>query len=261
MKAILTGINQYQHYPEDELRGCCADADNLWMLLVNNLDIPASDILIMKDKLASAKAEKAALLDMAKESGPGDHLVWSHSSHGTNNPDNGQRDGLEELLCSYDIKEKGGVWDLETVISAKFIGELCLKVHPQATLDIIIDACHAPEGDQLKAMGRSYNCARFLPRALVGRPVKPKSIAATNTAIPRNVALWAACQPEETSCDAYIDDSFQGAFTAAFLKSFKPGRSRQDIIYYAREWLKKNKYSQRSHLYGWPELVVRPFGT
>ena len=259
--AVLVGINNYKFYPEDQLRGCVDDANNLWMWLVNKLGFDKGNVLILKDLAETAAGEKSSVQKMITGAGPGDRLLWSHSSHGTNNPDPTQRDGLQELLCCSDIKEKNDVWDLDTVISAKWIGEAIAKLHPQATLDIIIDACHAPEGSQLKALGRSYNRAKFLPRSEVIVPVVPKTLPTAQYVIPANICLWSACQPDQTSADAYIDNSWQGAFTAAFLRSAKGGGSRVDIIARARQWLAVNHYQQTPHLYGHSEMVQRGFGT
>jgi hypothetical protein len=70
------------------------------------------------------------------------------------------------------------------------------------------------------------------------------------TVVPPNVCLWSACESDQTSADAYIDGKWQGAFSAAWRKFFKLGRSRSDIIYYARKWLRDNRYDQVPHLYG-----------
>jgi metacaspase-1 len=260
--AVLAGINTYRNYPEDTLKGCVQDAQNLRTWLFNFLGFKDSAINLLLDSRETAAGEKAAVAAMIAAAGPGDRLVWSHSSHGTNNPDSTQRDGLQEILCCYDLREKGGDWDEDTGILARWIGQAVTKLHPKATLDIIIDACHAPEGSQLKALGRSYSRARFLPRSMVGVPVKPKTLAGMDRAyrLPANVALWSACQPEQTSADAYIDGHFQGAFTAAFLKSCKPGRTRADMIATARKWLKDNRYAQTPHLYCGQALALSPMG-
>lgn len=252
MRAILAGVNHYLD-PGDELRGCIPDAQNLWRLLNFQLDIPEREIVLLKDRQAAA--EKAIVKTLVESAGPGTHLIWSHSSHGTNNPDPAQKDGLQELLCCTDTREKNGLWDLDTVISAQWIGQTIALLHPEARLDIIIDACHAPEGSQLKALGRSYGRARFMPRSEVGVPVKPLASRVIQAGIPANVCLWSACAPWQTSADAYIDGAWQGAFTAAFLKAFKPGRSRSDIIFHARKWLAVHGYRQEPHLYGHGAMV------
>lgn len=265
-QAVLAGYNIYGRYPGDVLRGCDNDANNLRRLIETNLRF--DQVMLLLDAKSSAEIEMAAVWKMVtSQTGPASHLVWGHTSHGSNNPDLSQRDGLQEILCCYDLKEnkETGLW-ISGFISAKWIGELSARVRPIDTLDIILDCCNAPEGDQLKAIGRSYNCARFLPRSLVGVPVKPKTVQAIRSTIPRNVALWSACEPQEASCDAYIDGSFQGAFTAAFLKAFSPNKSRANIMGKIgqpgtiRDWLYKNRFQQKPHLYCWPAMAQGRFG-
>jgi metacaspase-1 len=245
--AVFVGTNHYLHYPQDELRGCIPDAKNLWMWVAAKMEWPEDDLMILKN--SQAANEKAGVLEMVSRPGPARQMIWSHSSHGSNNPDTGQIDGLEELLCCADLRERNGLWDTETCITAAWIGEMVKQVRPQDTLDIILDCCHAPEGGQLKALGLTYNRGRFMRRSITPVAVKPKTVAQTFTLMPPNVALWSACQPEQTSADAYIDNSWQGAATAAFLKSWKPGRTRADMIATARKWLKVNGYAQTPHLY------------
>lgn len=265
-QAVLTGINLYKNYchppNDDTLRGCVDDMNNLRLWFVHQLNGDPSDYLLLQDSRASAKTEKAAVLDMVvSQEGPGKQLIWSHSSHGSNNQDPSQRDGLEELLCSYDIREVNGLWDEETVITARWIGALLPKVRPIDTLDIILDCCNAPEGSQLKDMGRRYEAAKFLPRSVVGARVCPDEGRLVNTPMPPNIALWSACQPNQTSADAFIGQQWQGAFTAAFLGAQKAGRGRQDIIFYARKWLKENGYQQVCHLYAGQSMALKPFAS
>lgn len=263
-QAVLAGYNIYGRYPDDTLRGCDNDANNLRRLIETNLRF--DQVMLLLDAKSSAEIEMAAVWKMiTSQTGPARRLVWGHSSHGSNNPDLSQRDGLQEILCCYDLKEnkETGLW-ISGFISAKQVGELSAQVRPIDTLDIILDCCNAPAGDQLKTIGRSYNCARFLPRSLVGVPVKPKTVqairATIRATIPRNVALWSACEPQQTSADSFIADQWQGAFTAAFIKAFDREKSRADILTDAKIWLKAKGFRQTPHLYCWPKMAQGRFG-
>jgi len=259
-KAVLVGVNQYQNYPQDELKGCVNDMNNLWVLLVDKMHFEEAGITLLKDSQATARAEKDAVRSMIQEARPGDHLIWSHSSHGSNNPDAGQKDGLQELLCSYDLTEKNGIWDIYTCITAAWIGEVIAQLHSEASLDILLDCCYAPEGSQLKEIGRSYNRAKWLPRSQVGRVVTPQAGMLKDGRIPNNVALWAACGSNQTSTDAYIGNTWQGAFTAAFLQSWHKRRTRADIISVSRLYLKSNGYQQVARLYCRQIMALKSFG-
>ena len=245
-QAVISGVNIYRDSPYDTLRGCVADAQNMNLVAQNYLGFGPDEVALLLNSHATAQRVRNAIELAVSRAKTGDHVLWTHSSHGTNEPDTTQDDGFEELLCCYDTREKGDRWDPNTVISAKFIGEVIAGLHPSAHMDIILDCCFAPEGGQLKLMARSYSRARFLYN-----PVKGIATGvAIKTKMPPNVCLWSACESDQTSADAYIDGKWQGAFSAAFRKFFKPGRSRSDIIYYARKWLKDNHYAQVPHLYG-----------
>jgi hypothetical protein len=251
-QAIISGINNYKHDPGAQLRGCIEDAQQMNLLALNYLDFEPSSISLLLDSQATAERIKGHVFTAVQQSKPGDHILWTHSSHGTNEPDTTQADGMQELLCCYDTKEENGWWNMYSVIPARFIGEVIKELHPEAHMDIILDCCYAPEGSQLKAMGLSYDKARFLPnstRIMVGSQTDTIPIPKP-TKLPPNVCLWSACESSQTSADAYIDGKWQGAFSAAFRKFFKVGRSRSDIIYYARKWLGDNRYEQVPHLYG-----------
>ena len=258
--AVLVGYNKYKNYPEDSLLGCVPDCDHIHRLLASDMAWTGSNLTRIKDAQGGAAREKAAVLAMVTAPGPARHQVWSHSSHGSNNPDPGQADGLEELLCCYDLAEtKQGFWDENTCITAKWIGQLVAQVRPGDTLDILLDCCNAPEGSQLKAIGRRHYAARFFPRPQ-GGSVIPRKLELAVPGLPPNVALWSACEPAQTSADANIGGGWQGAFTAAFLNSWKKGRSRSDIIYHAKNWLNANRYAQVPHLYCGKGMAAAPFG-
>jgi metacaspase-1 len=249
-QAVISGINIYRDSPENTLRGCVEDAQTFNLLAQNYLGFEPDEITLLLNSHASAARIRTAVSMAVSRAKAGDHILWTHSSHGTNSPDFTQADGLEELLCCYDTKEKDGDWDRATVISAKFIGEMIALLTSGAHMDIFIDCCYAPEGSQLKAMGLSYARTRFLPIPNINMISRKVVIDSKPSKMPPNVCLWSACESPQTSADAYIDGKWQGAFSAAFRKFFKVGRSRSDIIYYARKWLRDNTYQQVPHLYG-----------
>lgn len=248
--AIISGINLYKDSPHSSLRGCVEDAQNFNLLAQNYLEFEPDGVVLLLDSQAVAAREKNAVQLAVSRAKAGDHILWTHSSHGTNEPDPSQVDGLMELLCCHDTREINGTWDPDTVISAKFIGEVIAKLHPEAHMDIILDCCYAPEGSQLKAMGMSYSKARFLPSPALNMTPRTVMPSVLKSKMPPNVCLWSACGSDQTSADAYIDGKWQGAFSAAWRKFFKLGRSRSDIIFYGRSWLKNNNYEQTPHLYG-----------
>ncbi len=248
-QAIISGVNVYQYSPYDTLRGCVEDAQQFNLLAQNYLEFRPDGVSLFIDSMAEAARIRDYTWNRVTKSRGGNRILWTHSSHGTNETDPTQTDGFMELLCCYDTRKVDGGWDPDTVISAKFIGEVVDQVHPDDHMDIILDCCYAPEGSQLKAMSRSYSKARFL-HSTVNIPEQLILMGKKLSKVPSNVCLWSACESHQTSADAFIDGKWQGAFSAAFRKFFKVGRSRADVIYYARRWLHENRFEQTCHLYG-----------
>ena len=114
-------------------------------------------------------------------------------------------------------------------------------------MEFLIDACHVQRG--IKALGFTYGRAKFMRMADGAVPISSPAKLAQPTSVKDNVVLWAACQPEQTSADAYFSGKPGGAFTTAFLEFYREDRCRSDIIYYARPWLKSQGFDQVPHLY------------
>lgn len=245
--AVLAAYNQYKNFPRrDWLTGCSLDLGHVHDHLVKKMSWPSFGLVSLLDSQGGAAVEKGHLLAMVTAPGPSRHQVWLHSSHGSNNPDKTQADGLQELLLCWDTVEANGLFVEDTCISARWIGQVLLpQVRPVDTLDIILDCCCAPQGSQLKLLGRRPYSARFMPRSVTGPKVMSRPVEQAISVMPPNVALWSACRPDQTSADT----SDGGAFTCAFLENWKPGRTRSDLIYHARKSLAHDGYAQEPHLY------------
>lgn len=235
LRAVCVGINIYPGYPQDTLRGCVPDATHLAQLL--NCD---HTLLVTPDQTTKAVII-ANLQKLIQTAEPGDHLFYTHSSHGID----------EGLCCSNTAVGSNGEWDQDTYIAYPELVALTNALPDTVLVDILIDACHSPKG--LRGLGSSYGRAKYLGLPLPDVPPKPPAVPALTR---DNVCLWSACEPQQTSADAYIGDSWQGAFTAAFLTNYKPKRIRSDIIYYARNWLTANGYDQHPHLYCRPSKAL-----
>ena len=238
IRAVLIGINEYLYNPdENRLRGCVNDAHNLavrWKSAQQGL-------ILLSDKHATKQNILTAWREQRDKCQPGDTLRIGHSSH-----------GIEEGICCYNIGVKDGEFDPATFITYSEIAEFCREIPETVLTEFLIDACHTSRG--IKSLGMTYGKAKFMQLsggtfATPGKPAQPVSVRP-------NVVLWAACEPNQTSADAYIDNQPQGAFTAAFLKFEQKGRSRSDIVFYARPWLKKQGYEQTCHLYCSHDLAM-----
>ena len=221
--AANTGINLYDYNPGDNnLRGCVNDSLNLVARF-------PCDHILLRDEKATLVNIIAAWRVQRDKCKPGDTLRITHSSH-----------GIPEGIVCHDTAVKNGEW--VNYITYPMIADFCRDIPESILVEFLIDACHVQAG--LKALGFTYGKAKIM-RPAEGDSVKVIKPVKVGELKP-NVILWAACEPNQTSCDADIDKQYQGAFTWAFLK-FEQGRSRSDTIYYAREALKQ--YGQTPHLY------------
>jgi hypothetical protein len=228
----------------------------------------------------------AALEAMVDKAKPGDHLVFTFSSHGTqvaSVPGDGDEepDGLDEVFACYDIRSGGEDWDRKTVISDDELRVLFERVPRGVLLEVLLDTCHSGTGlkdlddiQQAMLLGRR---PRFLPpptrsglnRARSLREAKPREVdrealvelskAKGKSARP---VLYAACRPDQTASDATFDGRSNGAFTYLFLKALAEdsSRSRRQIQTAVTKGLKAGDFEQRSTLEGPPKAKAQPFG-
>jgi metacaspase-1 len=181
----------------------------------------------------------------------GDHGVFHFSGHGSQVPNPKEPDGMDEILCPYDFS-----WD-GTYITDNEIHAICEKLHPDATLDILLDSCHS--GDMLREGGAGI--PRFIPP-----PFPPwwNDFPKTSTGIPLveskkvrgllqdhefdNVALWSGCRSSQTSADAFIKNQYQGAFTWAFCQAMARAAIRKGIHQLTASELDGKGYEQEPQL-------------
>ncbi len=126
-------------------------------------------------------------------------------------------------------------------------------------LEILLDACHSGTGTrELTVIAGLPQELSFKPRFLPP-PVDiacradddmevTKLLRGTN---PMNHVLFAGCRDNRTSADAYINRSFNGAFSYYFCKHLRDAKGsvdRAELLRRVRASLKFNGYSQVSQL-------------
>ena len=80
-RALCVGINEFTSLPMSSwLSGCVNDANDLTKAL-KKLGFTARTITVLRDKEATKKKVMAALTGMVEAAKPGDHLVFTFSSH------------------------------------------------------------------------------------------------------------------------------------------------------------------------------------
>jgi len=253
-KALLVGVNRYR-LPGADLQGCVNDVTNVRDVLLKYFGFTVKQVRVLVD----ARATKAAIFKrlewLVKGAKEGDRLLFHFSGHGSQIRDRSGdelKDRLDEILCPHDMD-----WDGTYIIDDElktFFG----KVPTGVRLDVLLDCCHSGTGTrEVFAMAALPEERAFRPRFLPPpidilcrqmdeeEDLKVKRLLkATN---PANHALFAGCRDNQTSADAYIGGSYNGAFTYYFCKHLRDTQgnlARSELMKRLRASLKFEGYSQ-----------------
>jgi uncharacterized caspase-like protein len=277
--ALCVGINEFQSLSTNSwLSGCVNDANDMAAAL-KKFGFTSRSTTVLLDADATKKNVMAALTSMVEKAKPGDHLVFTYSSHGTQVPNvasagakaDDEYDDLDEAFACYDIRAGANGWDRDTVIVDDELRELFARVPDGVLLEVLLDTCHSGSGlrdldDVMQDLLRGRR-PRYLP------PPTPKDLAKAReirAAAPRTVerrplveltksrragakpVLFAACRPEQTASDAQFGGRPNGAFTYLFLKALKdnPASTRSQLHAAVTAGLKKEDFEQRATLEG-----------
>ncbi len=264
-KALLVGVNDYKKVRD--LRGCVNDVSDVHFTLTSLYGFGTKQIRVLTD----ARATKANiltrlewLLDGAKK---GDTLFFHFSGHGSQIRDrDGDEldDGLDEILCPYDMD-----WDGSFIVDDD-LGELFGELADDVVLEVFLDCCHSgtatrdlglePPPDLAPIVGDAPSIERFLPppmdiyfrqvgdedrlakRGFLGGFKKRKKEATH--------ILWSGCMANQTSADASIGGRYHGAFTYYLHKHLRRDKtvSRERLLQKVRSSLEHNSFPQRPQL-------------
>jgi len=252
-KALLVGVNRYK-LPGSDLQGCVNDVTNVRDVLLKYFGFTVKHIRVLADTRATQKAILSRLDWLVKGAKSGDRLLFHFSGHGSQIRDRDGdelKDGLDEILCPHDMDWDGTYIvddDLKQVFSTLPAG-----VH----LEVLLDACHSGTGTRetaalsLLPAEHSFK-SRFLvpPIDILCRQMGEEDLPVTRilkAGNPGNHALFAGCKDKQTSADAYIGGTYNGAFTYYFCKHVRDTRgdiSRTELLKRLRASLKHEGYSQ-----------------
>lgn len=192
--------------------------------------------------------------------------VFVHNSQIADRDGDELRDHKDEILCMYNMS-----WDHGYISDDEF-DDWFGRVPQGVTLELIFDCCHSgTDGHanirQEKGITSSEVSGRFLPPPLdiemraEGDELSVKRLAvasfdkypfqqggtATDGFVPSNITIWSGCGESQTSADAYINGSYNGAFTYYWCKHIREVRgniSRQDLLFKVKESLRQERYTQ-----------------
>ena len=233
-KALLIGINYTGS--ENELKGCINDVKNVRTFLTGNCKFSSSNIKLLSDE-ESEKPTRANMENNIKwlvtDNLPGDILVLHYSGHGGNIIDRNrdEADGRDETLIPLDFETAGEItddWLFENLVS---------KVPKDVTLWCFFDCCHSGTVIDLKHNYQS-NCKYrkgSIPENLIYKKEEWTdsfifSLERSKDVV-GNVCLFSGCQDKETSADAFINNTGQGAFTYCLLETLKSNLQENTLRY------------------------------
>jgi hypothetical protein len=246
-KGLLIGMNYYGS--QYELHGCINDVLNMKNILVKHFNFPEDSLKILCDDEISTDLPTRdtiiyymkTLIENAKS---GDVLVFHYSGHGVQVRDThgDEPTGFDEAIVPIDYLYNG-------IISDDIIfNDLISQVPEDVKLVAFFDCCHSGTICDLE-----YNVKYSSPFKATtdisqwGNDFffweeNPKGIKGI-------VNMYSGCYDEQTSADATIDMTKQGAFTFVLLdvlKEFNYNITHKELLKHINAHLSLDGYDQRS---------------
>lgn len=245
-KALLVGINDYKQI--NDLSGCINDVTNVRDILLKYFGFTVPDIRVLVD----SRATKANILNRLKwlltRAKKGDTLIFHYSGHGTRLRDRDGdelKDHMDEAICPWDTSWDGGLI-LDDDLYNIFQG-----IPKGTALEVILDSCHSGTGTREIMAMKDMKIRFLLPpidiECRTEEGLKVRRIGAKFQEKALNHVLWAGCKDGQTSADALIGNTYNGAFTYYFCRHIRDTQGkmgRGELLKRVRASLKHEKYSQ-----------------
>lgn len=144
-KAVLAGINQYRYV--SDLRGCVRDVEKFQALLTDSFGFKPQHIRTLLDADVIKQNLNEELQWLLKGAKAGDQLVFMFAGHGsqTADLDGDEPDGVDELLCLYDMNFD----DEDSYLLDDEVYRFTRRLPEGANLTIVFDCCHSGTATRL----------------------------------------------------------------------------------------------------------------
>jgi hypothetical protein len=272
-KALLIGINKYK-VPGADLRGCVNDVINLQRALVKFCGFSKKNVKTLLDYRATKKNMQSGIERLLKGAKSGDVLVLHYSGHGSNVPDKSgdEADNRDEILCPTDLDWKDPLLD-------DWLRQAFDTVPEGVALTVILDSCHSGTCTRRIEPPDARIVQRFLPSPwdlLATESGRDLSGKVRSTLVPRDrvdrgkgdvvdanivEVLISGCRDTQTSADAYIAGSYNGALTYHLVKAIQEKKGKltyRDLHKRTLALLRKGRYDQVPQLEGRSANLDRP---
>ena len=267
-RALIVGIN-YEGTGND-LRGCLNDAYNMEAMLKGK---GFNEIRLVLEKDATTAGIISALDWLVTGAASGDVIVFHYSGHGSQLPSEHEPDGFEEIICPYDLNWR------DKVITDDTLRAVFNKVPRGANTTVILDCCHSGTAlDQVESLQITRGLLTEVEQGSEGRFLRPPAEVVAelqnrqlvNWSASRDVnasaLLIAGCQANQTSADAFIDGTFQGAATYSLLKEVAADSeiTYRTLVTNMNKFMDARGFTQNPQLDGFSNLYdkkfLEPFG-
>lgn len=235
-KALMVGIN-YEG-TSNQLNGCINDTLNLKNFMLTNKYFVEEEITFMTDHSTMAlKPTKANMLtelsnlvtfaNSVENKDKMVYLFFSYSGHGSYLQDQNAEevDGRDEVICPLDCDVNGFITD--DVLKANLVNKLGSNVK----LVMLMDSCFSGTVLDLK-----YNYKLDKRNTIVTDAKNTESVCDT--------VMISGCTDAQTSADAYLNNTYQGAMTASFIMNFTDKKTTKELVTGMRTWLKSSQFTQ-----------------
>ena len=264
-KAVLIGVNRYR-IPGADLRGCVNDVKNMQSVLSQYYGFGSSDMVTLLDDKATKKNIQTAIKQAVGRAKKGDVVLLHFSGHGSNVPDNDgdEADHRDEILCPHDLDWKDPLTD--DWLRATFD-----KLRDGVSLTVIFDCCHSGSATRAVLPPDAPIIPRYLPSpwdlvaAESGRKqrgtIRATAHGASRAARRKSDIVTAdigeilvsGCRDYQTSADARIGGTFNGALTYSLVAAIKDAKGKlsyRDLHTKVLARLKAGGYDQVPQLEG-----------
>jgi metacaspase-1 len=264
-RAVLIGINKYQ-VPGSDLNGCVNDVKNLSGVLKTYYGFADKDMTILTDLKATKKAMQKAIEKLITSGRKGDTLFLHYSGHGSNVPDdNGdEADHRDEILCPTDL-------DWKDTLRDDWLRKIFNKLQKGVSLTVIMDCCHSGSITRAVIPPDAPVRERFLPcpldlmatesgrklrgtvRSQLGKAPRGRKRRSDIAQADIPEVLITGCRDTQTSADAHIGGSYNGALTYYLVESIKEAGGKltyRELHKRTTAKLKGNDYEQVPQLEG-----------
>lgn len=274
-KAVLIGVNRYRMAGAD-LRGCVNDVRNMKAVLTGRYAFRAADITTLLDFAATRKAIESAIASLVLKASRGDVLLVHFSGHGSNVPDNDgdEADRRDEILCPSDLDWKEPLRD-------DFLKKTVQAMPEGVSLTFITDCCHSGTITRAVLPPDAPVMERYLPspwdlaaiesgrrmrgtlRGSLRRSSSKSRRGRDVVAVPgMREILISGCRADQTSADAWIKGSYNGALTyylVDVLTSARGPLTNRELHQRVNTKLARAGYDQVPQLEGQKARLDAPF--